>query len=283
MNYWPRWIRAIRGKTLTLSMAQMGAYDRLLDYYYEEERSLPAELDACYRIAGAMSKQDRADVAFVLGKFFTLTDAGYSQERADSEILYAIPKIAAAHVNGKLGGRPKGSKNKPSGLLEKTPEEPKSKAPHPQPHSGEEPKGSPPPAGDTAELPAAFAPTASGTLCRALKRAGIANVSPSHPSLLALLGAGATEGEFLAFAEQALTKRDPFSYLLTVVQSQREKAADMAARLYRGELPAAETPYQRSMRERMEQASPLIAAKRPGAAPAQNPMEILDGLVRIAD
>lgn len=42
-----------------------------------------------------------------------------------------------------------------------------------------------------------------------------------------------------------------------------------------------ETPYQRSMREKYEQATPAIAAKRPGAAPAPNPMDVLDGLTRI--
>jgi uncharacterized protein YdaU (DUF1376 family) len=140
VNYWPRWIRAIRGKTLTLSMAQMGAYDRLLDYYYEEEKPLPSEVDECCRIAGAVSKQDRADVKKVLDKFFVLSEAGFNQERADAEIILGRHKIAIAKANGKAGGRPKGSGKKPSGLPsgladgnpEQTYGEPTGKAPHPQ-------------------------------------------------------------------------------------------------------------------------------------------------------
>lgn len=45
---------------------------------------------------------------------------------------------------------------------------------------------------------------------------------------------------------------------------------------------ATETNYQRSMRERVEQVAPSIAAKRPGTVVSINPMETLDGLTRIA-
>lgn len=159
MNYWPRWIRAIRGKTLTLSMAQMGAYDRLLDYYYEEEKPLPSDVDECCRIAGAVSKQERADVQRVLEKFFTLSEGGFSQDRADAEIILGRHKIATAKANGKAGGRPKGTGKKPSGLPtgfadgnpEGTGGEPTGKAPHPQKETSSEANAS---AGDagSAEL-----------------------------------------------------------------------------------------------------------------------------------
>lgn len=43
-----------------------------------------------------------------------------------------------------------------------------------------------------------------------------------------------------------------------------------------------ETAYQRSMRERMEQVAPAVAAKRPGSVPTMNPMDVLDGLTRIS-
>lgn len=117
-------------------MAQMGAYDRLLDYYYEQEAPLPADIDACCRIAGAMSKQDRADVAAVLARFFVLTDAGYRQDRAEEELVIGRRKIEAAQANGKRGGRPVGSVKKPNGLPDGLPagtqDEPGAKAPHHQ-------------------------------------------------------------------------------------------------------------------------------------------------------
>lgn len=47
------------------------------------------------------------------------------------------------------------------------------------------------------------------------------------------------------------------------------------------ELTPSETNYQRSMRERAEEATPSIAATR-RTATAPNPMEVLDGLTRIA-
>lgn len=99
----------------------------------------------------------------------------------------------------------------------------------------EDPSGSSPSVGDDEPLPS---PTSAGLLCRRLKQLGFLTVSSGHPTLLALLAAGATEGEFTAFTTQALTKRDPFAYLLTVVQSQREKAARL--QIHRGPLPNAQ-------------------------------------------
>ncbi len=125
-------------------------------------------------------------------------------------------------------------------------------------------------------------PTAAGAICRALRTVGIANVNPGHPMLGTLIDAGATEAEFVGAAAESLDKHDPFAYLLSVVKGQREDAAKAAEGLHRGQMPAAETAYQRSMRERMEQVAPSIAAKRPGGATNPNPMEILDGLTRLA-
>ena len=135
MNYWPRWISAIRKRTATLPLMQMGAYDRLLDHYYAEEVPLPADILECCRIAGAVTKPEQDAVRAVLAKFFALGEDGYRNERADEEIEVALPKIAAAQANGKLGGRPRGSKKKPAGLPvgipPETRDEPTAKHPHP--------------------------------------------------------------------------------------------------------------------------------------------------------
>lgn len=138
MNYWPRWISAIKKRTATLSLAQMGAYDRLLDHYYAEERPLPSDVMECCRVAGAVTKAEQDAVREVLARFFVLTDAGYANERADAEIEIALPKIEAAKANGSKGGRPKGSGKKPTGFSagfpvgsqNKTHEEPTTKHPH---------------------------------------------------------------------------------------------------------------------------------------------------------
>lgn len=139
MNYWPRWIGAIRKRTNKLSLAQMGAYDRLLDEYYAEELPLPADLNECYRVVGALTRDEQQAVRDVLARFFTLTPDGYRNERADEEIQVALPKIAAAQANGKLGGRPRKPKQEPSGFSPGIPpesqDEPASKHPHPHPSS----------------------------------------------------------------------------------------------------------------------------------------------------
>lgn len=125
-------------------------------------------------------------------------------------------------------------------------------------------------------------PTAAGSICRSLRAAGIANVNPGHALLAALLEAGATEAEFIGAVPGASDKHDPFAYLLGVVKGQREDAAKAAQGLHRGQFPAVETPYQRSARERVQQVAPSVAAKPPGLSIQPNPMEVLDGLTRLA-
>lgn len=141
MNYWPRWINAIKKRTASLSLAQMGAYDRLLDHYYAEEQPLPGSVEECCRIVGAINKAERDAVEQVLAKFFVKTEAGYANERADEEIKLALPKIAAAKANGSKGGRPRGTGKKPTGFPTGNPpvtqEEPRAKAPHPHSNSSD--------------------------------------------------------------------------------------------------------------------------------------------------
>lgn len=69
-----------------------------------------------------------------------------------------------------------------------------------------------------------FTPTPAGAVCRALRQAGIPG-NPSHPTLLELLGAGATLQHFVDAAPKASGKRDPFAYLLGVVRGQIADAA----------------------------------------------------------
>lgn len=82
--------------------------------------------------------------------------------------------------------------------------------------------------------PAAVPPSRAGALCARLKSAGLAKVSPSHPTLLALMGLGASDEEFLDALPQALGKSDGFAYLLAVVKARREQAAQLAASGPRG-------------------------------------------------
>lgn len=121
MNFYKRFIGDIQAKTGGLTLAEFGAYDRLLDHYYSTEQAIPA--DKVYRICRAMSAPERAAVDAVLAEFFELTPQGYIQSKADEVIAKALPLIEAARANGKKGGRPKKPKTQqePSGLPDQNP------------------------------------------------------------------------------------------------------------------------------------------------------------------
>lgn len=121
MNFYKRFPGDIQRKTGHLTPAEMGIYDRLLDWYYSNERPLPAEPHRCWGIAGAVMRDDQASVAKVLEEFFALTDEGWVQARTEEMIADAQPRIQAARENGKKGGRPAGStKKKPTGFSAET-------------------------------------------------------------------------------------------------------------------------------------------------------------------
>ena len=259
MNYWPRWISAIKKRTATLSLAEMGAYDRLLDHYYAEEQPLPTDLDECCRIASALTKDERKAVAKVLSKFFVLTARGYANERADEEVSIALRKIDAAKANGAKGGRPMGSSKKPSGLFaglaagnpDGTHDEPAAKAPH-QHHQKHHAGGvdsaasaGAQPGSDFAEgafdepaIVGNAAPTPYGAISRALRQAGISNAQPSLMRFRMLVDAGAQQSEFLGFVDKALgIQGDRFAYIVGAVEGERKRALATAGQLHRGPMP----------------------------------------------
>lgn len=128
MKFYKRFPGDITIKTGHLSPAEFGVYDRLLDHYYATERPLPRSTEDCCSIARTRTKDDRAAVDRVLGEFFTLTGAGWEQQRAEEMIADALPRIQAARENGKKGGRPRkpeGNGKEPSGFAEETQQEPK--------------------------------------------------------------------------------------------------------------------------------------------------------------
>jgi uncharacterized protein YdaU (DUF1376 family) len=123
VNFYKRFIGDIQAKTGALSLAEFGAYDRLLDHYYSTEKAVPAK--DVYRICRAMTSGERAAVDTVLAEFFELAEQGYVQSKADEVIAKAQPLIEAARANGKKGGRPPKPKTQPepSGFQKQNPEE----------------------------------------------------------------------------------------------------------------------------------------------------------------
>lgn len=256
MNYWPRWVSAIRKRTAHLPLIQMGAYDRLLDHYYAEEKPLPGDLDACCRIAGAVTRPERDAVRSVLAEFFTMDKGVYRNARGDEEIAVAQSKIAAAKENGKRGGRPTGSKIKPTGFslgnpLE-TQDEPTAKHHHPHLMVGVEADASTPPIAPAA--PSGVVPhidgeytgpgdplpgLAYGATVRPIRAAGMSDADPGHPTFRLLVDAGAVAEEFLAFVPEALKKARPWPWLIAAVVGERERAKATGGVIHKGPLVVA--------------------------------------------
>lgn len=301
MNYYERHLGDYAKDTAHLSMLEHGAYTLLLDRYYSTEQAIPPE--QVYRVARARSKDERAAVDAVLAEFFVLRQDGWHNQRCDSEIeryRESQPERDAKRENERERQRRSRERRRqmfdtlrehgvvppydtPVAELQRllsrvtvasdpphvtspvTPVTRDNTATHTPDtrhqikHLGRAESVSP-------EL--ARAVTAAGSVCLALRQAGIADVNPSHPMLRVLLEAGATEAEFLGHAQQAKGKSHPFQWLLARVKGSREDAAQAADGLHQGPLPvAAETPRERAARERVAQATGGLAQSRPPSPP----------------
>jgi uncharacterized protein YdaU (DUF1376 family) len=91
--------------TQDLDLTEIGAYNKLLDFYYATERPLPPEMFALYRIANAQKRAERKAVEKVADKFFPPNGDGYRHnKRADEEIAKARALSAKRAEAGSRGG-----------------------------------------------------------------------------------------------------------------------------------------------------------------------------------
>lgn len=86
MNFYKHYIGDYKRDTGHLSMTEHGAFRSLLDHHYATEKPLPLDIQALYRLAGALSKTERSAVDKVIKEFFSETDAGYVSKRALKEM-----------------------------------------------------------------------------------------------------------------------------------------------------------------------------------------------------
>ena len=87
MNFWERWIGDWKRKTAHLSAEAKGIYGELLDHEYATHKPLPLEHEDVCRIAGARTTSECRAVEKVLAEFYIKTEHGYSNKRAQEEIL----------------------------------------------------------------------------------------------------------------------------------------------------------------------------------------------------
>lgn len=101
MHYYKRHLGDYARDTGHLTALEHGIYTLLLDWYYVNERPIPA--DKANRIARGNPQETET----VLREFFHLTDEGWRHHRADREIESYAHRAEVNREVGKLGGRPK--------------------------------------------------------------------------------------------------------------------------------------------------------------------------------
>jgi uncharacterized protein YdaU (DUF1376 family) len=88
--------------TVHLSNAEDLAYRRALDFYYDTEQPLRADIPwLSHRLRVGIP-----ELEFVLREFFELRETGYHNKRADAEIAKFHWFLLKQKDNGKQGGRP---------------------------------------------------------------------------------------------------------------------------------------------------------------------------------
>lgn len=86
MNHYPKHLGDWLKRTVGLSMLREGAYSRLVDAYYTEERALPLDRDDLYDATRCRDKAEREAVDYCLRKFFVETAKGWRHDRCEEEL-----------------------------------------------------------------------------------------------------------------------------------------------------------------------------------------------------
>lgn len=116
MNYYQFHIGDFRSGTVNMSRQARWIYRDMLDIYYDTESPLPADIDVLLDMLGIESQDEKAIVEKHLRFKFSESESGYTHEVCDKVITEYRAKAETARGNGRLGGRPKGKQNKPSGF-----------------------------------------------------------------------------------------------------------------------------------------------------------------------
>lgn len=258
MHYFKRNIGDYAKKAGRLSMLQHGAYTLLIDSCYDRER-FPT-LDEAIEWTWASTREEEEAVAFVLRRFFTLENGVYIQNRIKEEIAeyhdkaetnrrIAIERETKRRANATIrtptvndsppNHKPRTINQEPLNQENKHTE---SKTPSPEPEPETVCVSSP-----TERI----TPTNAGLCCKAIIDQGIPTGNPSHPVLLELIKAGATEQEFAHAAREAVGRGNPtFAYVIGTVRRQREQAAKLV--LHHGRMPNKQEALEASNRAATE-------------------------------
>lgn len=273
MNYFPFHVGDYTAHTAHLEPMEDLAYRRMLDQYYLRESALPAdpaEVARLIRLRGNV-----AEVTAVLQEFFTLTDGGWVSGRCDDEILRMQDKQTKAKASAEASVAARQAKTN------------KHRSTNAKPTLNER--------STDVELP-----TPTPTPFNTPSDEGVARKRAAHPARPAEV----PESVWQDF--QALRKAKRAALTDTAMDGIRREAAKAGigladalaycceagwqgfnagwyAERTQGNSRVAgqgETAYQRSMRERMQEAAPAIARKAPGTTQAADFFNTVETPVR---
>ena len=113
MNYYSHHIGDFDKATRHLTRIERSIYRDLLDVYYDAEHALPVDPDVIARRIVARSEEERHALTCVLAEFFELTDAGWTNKRAEEEIQGYARLRAKTAAAGRASGDARRSKSSP--------------------------------------------------------------------------------------------------------------------------------------------------------------------------
>lgn len=230
MNYYKHHIGDYAKKTGRLSLLQHGAYRVLLDSCYDRE--VFPTMEEAIDWTWASSAAEIEAVEFVLRKFFTLIDGRYVQQQVKEDIAEYQAK---AQTNARIAHdrettrREKGTNR--ARVVDGSSEDRNESSPNHKPITkNQEPKEQGAPeageqVGPDGPAHAVFAEQAA----KAMKTAGLVDVSASHPKLKALVSAGLTVDELAEAARVAAAVGKGFPWALARAEGQRRDAAHVGA------------------------------------------------------
>jgi uncharacterized protein YdaU (DUF1376 family) len=102
MNYYPHHLGDWAKKCGDLSMLEEGAYRRLVDWYYINEKPLPLSMPRIYKLArcdgeGDRPSAERAAVREILDRYFRAEADGFHNQRCD-EVIASLDRHSDAKV-----------------------------------------------------------------------------------------------------------------------------------------------------------------------------------------
>ena len=187
MNYFEKHIGDYIRDTVSLTMLEDGAYNRLIDQVYQSEKPLPLDRKLIYRLARAISLAERKAVDFVVGTFFRETEDGFVQKRIQSE----IERYQEKQRKAKASAEARWSKPRVDAFASQTHDASDMRThsegnAHQAPvTSNQTPDLKPKAEPERVDSTANTGPSAVGALCIAMRSAGI-EVQPADPRMIAL-------------------------------------------------------------------------------------------------